>query len=184
MFQTLECLQKNKTPFQKIGKGLYCRYDPTIDFESSLGGLRIFIPTAKGYINYNLVHSVRVDENCDMWRLGKAYAFDDNLDNSYELTPRGAEWDMALRLDRRADFIGGYAHGDERYTSLSLKLNGEEVEIESLKALTSFQSIVITVTSIGFDPDDSVTEVFRHWKEYLISGAGITLHHRIEWLGD
>jgi len=97
----------------KFKKGLYCQYDPSVDFESALGGLKFFIPTANGYINYNLVHSVNSDRNCDTWRLGKAFAFDHHFENEIALTPPGAEWDMALRLSGRTDFIGGYAHGDE-----------------------------------------------------------------------
>ena len=162
----------------------YCQYDPSIDFESSTGGLKLFIPTACGYVNYNLVHSVNSNINCDTWRLGKAYALDDTFKNEYELTPGGAEWDMALRLRDRPDFIGGYAHGDEIYTSLSLNVDGKNVDIKSLKSLTPFQQIIITVTSIGYDPNDSATQALKHFKEYVVDESGITLNQKVEWLGD
>ena len=161
-----------------------CHYDPTVSFERAEGGLRIFIPAEKGYINYNVVHSVHTDKNCDTWRLGKAFAFDDLLENECELTPKGAEWDMALRLSGRPDFIGGYAHGDERYTSLSVMIDGKTVEMEALSALTPFRKLVITVTSVGFDPNDSVTPALKHWKEYVIDEQGIELNQRVEWLNN
>lgn len=165
-------------------KTLYCRYDPTIEIESSVGGLRIFVPTKNGYINYNFVHCICEIKNCNTWRLGKAYAFDDNFENEFELTPKGAEWDMALRIDGRPDFIGGYAHGDEIFNSLSLSLDGIPTEMESLTAMTEFCELIITVESIGFDPNDSVTQVLKHFKEYIISKDGITLNQRVEWLND
>ena len=170
----------NKT----IEKRAYCQYDPTVDFERSVGGLRIFLPTAVGYINYNIVHSVHEGKNCDMWRLGKAFARDDELMNEYELTPKGAEWDMALRIEGRKDFIGGYAHGDEIFNSITVKVDGRAVEMESLVELTPFEKIVITVGSVGYDPDDSVTEAIKHFKEYVIDKKGIELNPRVEWLGE
>ena len=162
----------------------YCQYDPALSFERAMGGLRIFLPAAIGYINYNVVHSVHTDKNCDTWRLGKAFAFDDHLENEYDLTPKGAEWDMALRLSGRPDFIGGYAHGDERYTSLSVMIDGKSIEMEALVELTEFREMQITVTSIGYDPNDSVTQALRHFKEYSISEKGIVLNQRVEWLND
>ena len=171
-------------PKKNMEKCLYFRYDPMLSFESAVGGLRILVPAKNGYVNYNLLHSVNEERNCDTWRLGKAYAFDDALVSSYELTPDGAEWDMALRLSGRADFIGGYAHGDERYDKMTLEIDGEITAAESLVAWTPFSRMRITVTSAGYDPDDSETAVLMHWKEYLIEGTKVVLNQRVEWLGD
>jgi len=89
----------------KIGeRKCYCQYDRGVSFEDARGGLRIYIPTAVGYANYNLVHTVSAGRNADIWRLGKAYWVDDSFDKEKELTPEGAEWDMALKLEGRCDF--------------------------------------------------------------------------------
>ena len=121
-----------------IVKQPYCEYDSTMGFEFGKGGLRIYIPTVNGYINYNIVHSVEESINTDVWRLGQAFAVDDNLKNAYAITPHGAEWDMALMLSGRKDYIGGSAHGDEKHTSLTMMIDGKEVEITSIKDLTSY----------------------------------------------
>ena len=168
----------------KVEKGLYCQYDPSVHFESAVGGLRIYIPAARGYVNYNLVHTVSESKNCDTWRLGKAYAFDDHFENEYELTPHGAEWDMALKLKGRPDFIGGYAHGDEAFTSLSVNVDGKAVDMEVLAALTPFREMIITVASVGYDPADPTMKALKHFKEYVINGEGITLNQKVEWLND
>lgn len=168
----------------EIEKKACCRYDPSVDFEGARGGLRIFLPTARGYVNFNLVYSVKEDRNCNTWRLSKAFAVDDHLENEYELTPKGAEWDMAVKLDGRPDFIGGYAHGDEVYTALTVSVDGRPVAMDSLRDLTSFAVLRITVTSNGFDPSDPTTRALKHFKEFIITGEGITLNQRVEWLDD
>ena len=161
-----------------------CIYDPEISFEDSRGGLRFFIPTANGFVNYNLVHTVNFDRACDTWRLSIAYAFDDNLENGFPLTPPGAEWDMALRLNGRPDFIGGFAHGDEKCTLVEMQIDGNKVEIDSILELTPFKEIKITVNSKGFDPLSPAKEVLNHSKEYTIDENGVTLDQRVAWLGD
>ena len=169
---------------KELKKRACCRYDATIDFEGALGGLRIFLPAARGCVNYNLVHSVKENRNCDTWRLSQAFAVDERFENAYELTPHGAEWDMAVKLNGRPDFIGGYAHGDEIYTALSATLDGKTVEIEALHTLTAFDELRVTVASDGFDPADPTVQVLRHFKEFVITAGGITLHQRVEWLND
>ena len=167
-----------------LEKGLYCQYDPSVNFESAVGGLKIFVPTSIGYINYHLVHSVNIERNCDTWRLSKAYAVDDRFENAYELTPKGAEWDMALRLDGRSDFIGGFAHGDEIYTSFCVEINGTILRVEDLTTLTPFDEMRITVQSIGYDPSSPSVAALTHQKEYSINTDGILLNQRVEWLND
>lgn len=165
-------------------KQLYCQYDKSIRFEKAQGGLRLYIPTNNGYINYNIVHSISESANFDIWRIGQAYAFDDNLDNEYPITPQGAEWDMALMLSGRDDFIGGSAHGDEIYTSLTMFIDGKQVDITTINELTSFTEITILENSIGYDPNDHTTQALYHYKEYIINSKGITLNQKVQWLND
>jgi hypothetical protein len=119
-----------------------------------------------------------------MWRLGQAFFCNPSFHTVEALTPHGAEWDMALRLCGRADFIGGYAHGDEVCTSLSVTVDGKARDILSFTDPTPFHELVITVESIGYDPHDSVTAALKHKKEYVVRAAGITLHQSVEWLND
>ena len=165
-------------------KQLYCQYDSSIRFENSVGGLRIYVPTYEGYINYNIVHTKSESDNKDIWRIGQAYACDDELKNSYAITPAGAEWDMALRLKGRPDFIGGYAHGDEIYTSISMFLDGKPVEITSIKNLTAFEEIIILESSIGYDPNDHTTQALKHYKEYILSSSYMAMMPPLKTLTD
>ena len=162
----------------------YAIYDPEANFEAAEGVLRIFIPSGKGFINYNLVRSLRKEQFADIWRLGLTFFFDEDLKNERELTRVGAEWDMATLLEGRDDFIGGFNHGDEAFYSFSLKIDGKYTEPYALKSLTPFKEIFITAESLGYDPCDHKTKVLLHKKEYRINEGGVRLEQRVEWLGD
>ena len=164
-------------------KKAFCKYDTTVGFEAATECLRLYLPTEDGYINFNLAHTVSEERNADVWRLAQAYWADDNLENEYKITPHGAEWDMALSLCGRPDFIGGYAHGDERFTAFSLLVDGKETELSSLDSLTVFEKIFITESSVGYDPLDGITPVLLHTKEYTVTERGVSTSQSVEWLG-
>jgi len=156
-------------------------YDADMNYESGQGGLAIYVPTEKGYINYNFVHSVNTNKNADMWRLSNTFLCGNDGETIKQIT-YNAEWEMAIMLDGRKDYIGGYAHGDEHYTSMKLALDDVEKEITSLDKYNNFQSMRIEVSSDGYDPDNPTTKVLTHEKEYLINKDGIQLDQEVTWL--
>ena len=151
--------------------------------DKSKGALLLYLPTEMGYIEYTIAHSVYPEIFCDTWRLGSAAACDECLAVHTNLTPR-AEWDMALALEGRDDFIGGLLHGDEVYDSLTVLVDGVEMKLGQLSVMREFSSLEITVRSVGLDPSDHETKVLRHEKTYAITASGLTLDQRVEWLGD
>lgn len=165
-------------------KHLCCKYDNSYNVENSYGGLRIFVPTDIGYINYNIVHTRHSGINADVWRIGQAFAFDNDLKDNYAITSYGAEWDMAVRIQGRDDFIGGVAHGDEKSVSFSLTIDNDVVDITTITELQTFSEIKILVTSYGYDPSDHETQVLKHEKEYIVNSNGVTLSQKVEWLGE
>lgn len=167
-----------------LNKKTYCKYDAEANFEYARGCFRVYLPTNKGYVNFNIIHSVRENIFADTWRLGQAFGYDDNLEGEYRLTPFGAEWDMAVMIDGRDDFIGGSNHGDEIFTSVKLTLDGKETEITSLTSLTEFSEIKFVTESVGYDPSDHTTKVLIHKKEHTITPDGITNTQSVEFLGD
>lgn len=165
-------------------KALKVIYNENMNYEKGQGGLAIYIPTERGYINYNFIHTVHEGRNADMWRLTVA-----NLANASggiikQITKDGAEWEMAVRIMDRPDFIGGYAHGDEKYTSLELYVDGVKTEITSLTQCTTFEEIKIMMDSVGYDPSDNVTKALDHHKEYTINKDGIKLDQKVVWTND
>lgn len=163
---------------------LYCKYDATPAPEGAVGRLRIYFPTEGGYIIFSLAHTVREDRNADIWRISQAYFAASPTGEEVPLTSPAAEWDMAILLKGRPDFIGGYAHGDELGGEPVLFLDGRRTDILSLCEPTAFGELGFRISSVGYDPENGRSEVLRHEKEYTVNSVGITLAQRGEWLGD
>ena len=164
-------------------KQLYCQYDPTYDLEKSIGALRIYVPAGCGYINYNIAHGMDAKIVCDTWRLSRAFTVDDACENPCPLNPQ-AEWDMALRIHGRDDFIGGMLHGDEIFSVMRLFVDEIRTEMSLLSDLTPFTTLRMQVESVGYDPDDHKTEALNHFKEYIMSADGVAIEQKVAWLND
>ena len=159
-------------------------YDAGMNYESGTEGLAIYLPTEKGTINYNFVHTVNEDRNADMWRLSITNLCDKDGNFIKQITKSGAEWEMAVRIAERPDFIGGYAHGDEKFTSLVITIDGVVIDDITTLNQKEFSSIAIIVCSEGYDPNDGITKVLEHKKGYTITKSGITLHQKVRWCND
>jgi hypothetical protein len=163
---------------------LFCLYSNERFDDSGIEALKLYIPTCGGYINYNIAHSVMKSTKCDTWRLSVVYYCDGDFAPIKPLTRSGAEWEMALKIKGRPDFIGGYAHGDEVFEKIAVKIDGSEIELENLCELTAFKELSFEVWSRGFDPVDSKTEALLHYKKITVSGDGVKVEQRVEWLND
>ncbi len=159
-------------------------YDPAMAYDGGRGGLRIDIPGENGIVNYNFVHTVVEEKNTDIWRLSVANQVDQEGNILRQLTKDRAEWDMAIRLADRPDFIGGYNHGDERGTALSLQIDGREIAPEALTERTAFSELKIKVCSVGYDPKSQSDAVLEHEKDFYFTQEGVLLHQQIRWLTD
>lgn len=162
----------------------YCEYETENLKDSGTEALRVFLPATRGYILHDFIHSVKEDNGCDLWRLGPAYHVADDFTNEVLLTTPRAEWEMAIRLKERPDFIGGVIHGDERMTRVTFRLDGRETVPAALKERTAFSTLEVEVDSTGFDPATPQTEVLLHHKTLTFTAEGVTVRQRVEWLGD
>ena len=165
-------------------KNTYCQYLESSGDDRGIESLKIYLPVGEGFVNYNIVHSVMKSTNCDTWRLSVVYYCDGELTPMKTLTRSGAEWEMALKIKCRPDFIGGYAHGDEVFEKIAVEIDGEERELNDLSVLTDFKSLSFEVWSRGYDPDDSKTEALLHYKRITFSKDGVKVEQRVEWLND
>jgi hypothetical protein len=91
---------------------------------------------------------------------------------------------MALKISERPDFIGGYAHGDEVLRKAELYIDGKKREISSLSDMTSFKELIFDISSIGYDPIDSVTEALLHNKKIIVGADYVKVEQKVEWLND
>ena len=156
-------------------KVAFCLYSKEKADDSGIESLKVFLPSEDGYINHNIVHSRMESSKCDTWRLSTVYFCNSELERVNPLTRSGAEWEMALKLQGRPDFIGGYAHGDEVFNRVTVKIDGREVAVDELVTPTAFDSLSFEVFSTGYDPNDSVTEVLSHYKKIAVDGFGVSI---------
>ena len=165
-------------------KRSYCQYSNEPTDDAGVESVKIYLPTKNGYIQYNLVHSVLPNKQCDTWRLGPAYHCNDEFTEDELLTRPRAEWEMAIRLRDRCDFIGGAAHGDEVFESISVWINGAERSLSTMCELTPFETLAIRIDSVGFDPDAPGVQVLEHRKTVSACGDRLWVDQRVRWLAD
>ena len=123
--------------------------------------LDIYLPQYLGYlwIQMNFVDSR--ETNAYGWRLHMMYACDDYLNQRFPVTNIG-EYEAAIRLIDRPDFMGMGAHGSEQMTSFCIFVDEAETSLDVLRTLTEWNSIHICRESRFFDPLDEVTHVANH----------------------
>jgi len=165
----------------QTNKSAFAIYDKNMSYDCGKGGLAIFLPTASGYVNYNFVHTINELRNVEMWRLTVVNLYNEQVEFIKQITKNGAEWEMAVRILDRTDFIGGHAHGDEIYTSLEVYMDGTLTDITSINQYKKFDEMKIVMDSIGYDPADGTTKALEHHKEYSITKDGITIDQTVTW---
>lgn len=142
--------------------------------------LAIYIPCTVGYLQYNFAHYVNESKNADNWHLWKVYAVDDSLSMRYEVVTSG-EWEMALKLKDRSDFSGGYMHGDEIGTEITVLVDGKTVNPTSLTELTTFKSLRLVTKSNVYDPINNTTLIAIHGCERIFENGELTIKQNVIW---
>lgn len=160
------------------------KFKSNMNYECGKGGIEVLCPAKQGFINYNFIHSVNPEINCDTWRMSVVNAVLDDGESILPLTNEGAEWEMAIRLYQRPDFIGGFAHGDERGELSTILVDGEEKELSFLTDEKECEKFELVVRSLGFDPSAPEKAVLSHKKHFTVTEEGVCLGQEVEWLCD
>jgi hypothetical protein len=116
------------------------------------------------------------------WVLGPVYAVEYNEGIWTTLFPvvTVGEWEMALRIVGRPDFIGCKQHGSELNFYEKFYIDG----INWVPDESSFycKEIKIVEKSNMYDPADEVTQVGAHRKFYTITKDEVNIKQRIDWV--
>ena len=156
------------------------RYEKSNGDSYSTERLFIYIPTYVGYVGYEFAHVVNAGINADNWRIIKAFSCDDNLAKRFDITNAG-EWEMAIRILGRSDFIGGSLHGDEILGSITFIVDGVKKSLEEMAEPSTFKTLRIAENTLMCDPANSFPVVATHGKEYTFSDEGLTLKQFVNW---
>ena len=140
----------------------------------------IFIPTTVGFVRYRFAHVVDSDINADSWRIIGAFACDEKLNDRFQIVTNG-EWEMAIQIEGRPDFIGGSLHGDEVVNAVHFFVDGVKKSLEDLSEITGFETLRIVEDTQMYDPNDNVTKVATHGKEYTFTANGLVLKQSVNW---
>lgn len=153
------------------------------EMENGTELLAIYVPNADGsFLKYRFQHVDRPDRNADVWNMGVLSVVDSSRNVLCDVTIPG-EWEMALHLEGRDDFSGGYMHGDERTTSMVLFLDGQVTPLEALRN-TPFQELRIVQASTVYDPADHSTVIALHGSERVFTQNGLTISQSVVWQKD
>jgi hypothetical protein len=115
------------------------------------------------------------------WVLGVVDAVEKNGDTFTTLYPvvKAGEWEMALRIKGRPDFIGCKQHGSEINFYEKFYIDGTQW----LPDNSSFwcEEIKVIEKSTMYDPADETTVVGTHIKDYKIKVEGLKIRQKILW---
>lgn len=167
-------------------KGIVSVRNPTVKYVSGgiLGNVServdIYLPTGAGFVKYRFAHVIDTDINADNWRIVGAFACDNNLNDRFQIVTNG-EWEMAIQIKGRPDFIGGSLHGDEVVNAVHFFVDGEKKSLEDMSEATEFKTLRIVEDTKMYDPADNVTMVATHGKEYTFTADGLTLKQSVNW---
>lgn len=159
---------------------------PLIEAEMiSSGGseyMYYYLPTNSGkWIRYKFNHFVSAATNADGWVQREVDLVSADKSNVIMPLVAAGEWEMAVMLTGRGDFIGCQNHGSEVSTLTNFYFDGIGQPVTN-GFKTTVSEIKITEKSTMYDPADEVTVVGYHYKEYIITYNGIKIHQRIDWI--
>lgn len=167
----------------KVPRECLCRYEErTIAYTGAVEVIDVYIPAKVGYVHAIVGHCV--GNNCDVWKIVQFASVTDSLVKRFNITQYG-ETEMAIKIQGRDDFIGGFTHADEitNAGSVVVLVDGLKINPASMTELTEFKELRISEVSTMYDPADHVTAVATHAKEYVITEGGIALNQVVTWHG-
>ncbi len=141
------------------------------------------------YVQYPFKHIKNAGMNADLYRIYKAYAVERISDTSFIQTIPApllsdgevefAIWELEDGV-RAADAVGGF-HGDENLTSVSLKLDGAEIDLNQPGFYKG--SVVEFIQNSTLNRCNKPKEITAyHTKTYTVDKDGVKLNQIVEWI--
>lgn len=130
------------------------------------------------YIHYVILHSVDDDERCDVWRIGYCYLSSLDFIDEKQITTTG-EWEMAIKLLGKDDFIGGYMHGDEKQYNIKFFSNGVEFDKNVFSDIRYVDSFSFIQQSDMYDPAPPYL-TYKVAEHYSLHEFNVKNEHQLE----
>ena len=147
--------------------------------DNSSERLEIFLRNNNGYIKYNFAHFIADSANANTWNIYNAVYCNDKFQEIQELTTSG-EWECAVKLSGNPDFSGGITHGDELMDSISIFVDGKEIDVDTLTSLTQFKNLTIIESSEMYNPSEPSNLMAEHGREYIFTEK-LVINQILKW---
>lgn len=149
-------------------------------------------PGSAKYLQYNLVRTVAAYDagavgtaitNLDAWNLQAVNETTRTMPYTYtlgQMVVNGGAWELAIKENGAADFIGSHMHGDEVMTSATLLIDGVQVATDAVGNFAARRLTLIQKTTLyRCNTNTPVANVTRRTE---ITTDGIEITQDLEWL--
>ena len=154
------------------------KYTEDDGVDSSISRFDVYVPKNNKYIHYVVAHTVNDEDRSNIWRVAYAYIASLDFVDEKQITTTG-EWEMAIMLNGKDDFIGGYMHGDEKQYSVKFFVNGVEWDASVFSDLRYVDSFSFTQLSDLFDPAPPYL-TYKVAEHYSLHEFSLTNEHQLE----
>ncbi len=158
----------------------YILYENGKGAADSIERMNIYVPSNDAYVCYSFGHVVDKNINADNWRIVAAYSCDEEGQRRFRIVDSG-EWEMAIMLEGRPDYIGGNNHGNEVVEEIAFSIDGEECDITCITDKKDFKTVSVFEKTRMFDPSETSLQVAVHEKNYVFDAQGLTLTQSVYW---
>lgn len=142
----------------------------------------VYAPTLRaGYsLRYKVEHFVNAGTQADGWvvRVVDLVTGSDTVVNSIVVE---GEWEMAIKLSGRDDFIGVKNHGSEEQFGYQIYVDGVPI-VYAAGAEYECSSVGFTQQTHMYDPADTSSNVGDHFIRVEITAEGVEMDERVHWL--
>lgn len=135
------------------------------------------------YLRFKFEHFIDADINSNVYVQRVVDLVEDDKRTVIKPIIREGEWDMAIMLQGRSDYIGGKNHGSEVTTQATMYFDGVPYSTLMQDVFDCKEIIIATIANM-YDPNDESTIVAIHHKKYIITANEIVIKQNIEWLDD
>lgn len=147
----------------------------------------LHIPTdvENKFLQYKFFHYSLSANKADGWVLSKVFLctkVGEEYVIDYPVVYDG-EWELAIKLHGRPDYIGCRMHGSEITTYYKFYVDGKPYAFGSGHGFTCNEFRTVQKSTM-YDPNDEVTIVGYHYWHHIITPKAIKIEQRVEWIAN
>ena len=175
-------IMTHNTDYRKAKPGVINNRMLSVEIHN--GYFYYFVPARDGrFLRCKFVHFVDPDSNADGWVQREVDLMEADMKTLALKVITYGEWEMAIMLKDRPDFIGCMNHGSEVATIANIFFDGVPMDRIDTREFAC-KEIDVAEKSTMYDPIDETTIVGYHYKKYRITAESIRIEQRIVWAVD